>query len=60
MTSFYIVLKVIAFIAIIIVPLSGPKKKKSAIKGDIGKLAVNGEGYLESVSSSPANHHPVQ
>ena len=60
MTSFYIVFKVIAFIAIIIVPLSGPKRKKSATKLDMGKLAVNGEGYLESVSLSLANHHPVQ
>jgi hypothetical protein len=59
MTSFYIVLKVIAFIAVIVVPLAGPKKKKKTVQPGIGNLAVNGEGYLEPIPAVQAAHHPV-
>jgi hypothetical protein len=59
MTAFYIVLKVIALIAIIIIPLVGPKKKKSIPVKTLSNLSVKENGYLEYASIDPLNHHPV-
>lgn len=60
MTSFYIVLEVIAFIAVIVVPLAGPKRKKSIGPVNTSTLAVNGEGFLEPIQLVAEGHHPVQ
>lgn len=59
MTSFYIVLEVIAFIAVIVVPLAGPKTKKITPIKTTGSLAVNGEGFLEPVRQVAEAHLPV-
>ncbi len=47
MTILYIILKVSALLAIIIIPLIGPKKKKRAVVKVLSSLAVNERGYLE-------------
>jgi hypothetical protein len=59
MTIFYIVLEVIALLAIIILPLFGPKKKKVPTQKGISGLAVNEGGYLEHFIANPTDHHPV-
>lgn len=60
MTAFYIVLKISALLAILILPLFGPKKKKAKAHGGISKLAVNKNGYLEHFNNAPADRHLVQ
>ena len=60
MTAFYIVLKVAALLAIIILPLIGPKKKKAQPETGLSRLAVNEEGYLEYFTANPKDRHPVQ
>ena len=59
MTALYILLKVIALLAVIIVPLIGPKKKKLPAPTGISDLAVNDEGYLEHYIGKPGEQHPV-
>jgi len=59
MTAFYIVLKVCALIAIIIIPLVGPKKKKVTPVKTLSNLSVRENGYLEYTASNSLNHHPV-
>ena len=54
MTFLYILLKVSALLAIIIIPLIGPKKKKEAAVKVLSSLAVNERGYLEH---NVANNH---
>lgn len=58
MTAFYIVLKVAALLAVIILPLTGPKKKKTDSPRDLGKLAVNENG-LNYISEVRVDPHPV-
>ena len=60
MASIYIILKIVALLAIIIIPLVGPKRKKAATTTGMGKFAVNEEGYLEDYTSNPVQAHPVQ
>jgi len=60
MASVYIVLKIIALLAIIIIPLVGPKRKKSTYATGTGKFAVNEDGYLEHYTDNTPHHHPVQ
>jgi hypothetical protein len=59
MTALYILLKVIALLAVIIVPLIGPKKKKLPATTGISDIAVNEEGYLEHYTGKPGEHYPV-
>jgi hypothetical protein len=59
MTAFYVVLKVSALLAIIIVPLVSPKKKKAQAEKALSRLAVNEDGYLEYVIAKPKDHHPM-
>lgn len=59
MVIFYIVLKVSALIAIIVLPLAGPKKKKTAVVKAVGNLSVNENGYLEHFAGGSVDHHPV-
>jgi hypothetical protein len=60
MAAFYIILKITALIALIIVSISGPKKKKASPKTEMSGLAVNADGYLEHFKNSPEYHQPVQ
>jgi hypothetical protein len=60
MTAFYILLKISALLAILILPFFGPKKKKAKGITGISKLAVNKDGYLEHFIGAPADRHPVQ
>jgi hypothetical protein len=60
MTAFYIVLKISALLAILILPLFGPKKKKANGPGGISKFAVNKNGHLEHFNNAPADRHLVQ
>ena len=59
MTAFYIILEISALIAIIIVPLGGPKKKKSKSPAGLSAILVNENGYLEYSGTASADHHPV-
>ncbi len=59
MAAFYIVLEVVAFIAVIVVPLRGPKRVKKQTTAAVSTLAVTEEGYLEQMANSPAHHLPV-
>ncbi|WP_439696524.1 hypothetical protein ACFGVS_28360 [Mucilaginibacter sp. AW1-7] len=59
MTSFYIVLEVIAFIAVIVIPVAGPKAKKNLPVATTGNLAVNTQGFLEPIPANQQDHHPV-
>jgi cbb3-type cytochrome oxidase subunit 3 len=59
MTSFYTVLEVIAFIAVIVIPIVGPKRKKNITNARTGNLAVNNEGYLEPITVKIQQHHQV-
>ncbi|AYL94540.1 hypothetical protein [Mucilaginibacter celer] len=60
MDSFYIVLEITALIAVIIIPLAGPKKEKASPKTEMSALAVNADGYLENFKSSPEYQQPVE
>jgi hypothetical protein len=60
MTAFFVVLKVSALLAIIIFPLIGPKKKEPVNPVTLSNIAVNENGFLEQVTTGPANHHHVQ
>jgi hypothetical protein len=60
MASIYIILKIVALLAVIVIPLAGPKRKKVATTVGVGKFAVNEEGYLEHYTGSPVQAHPVQ
>ncbi|QTE37725.1 hypothetical protein J3L18_01250 [Mucilaginibacter gossypii] len=60
MAAFYIILKVTSLIAVIIVSITGPKKKKASPKTEISGLAVNADGYLEHCKNSPEHHQPVE
>jgi hypothetical protein len=59
MTAFYIILKISALIAIIIIPLVGPKKKKSKSPEGLSAILVNENGCLEYFNNVPSDHHPV-
>lgn len=60
MASFYILLKITALLAVIIVPITGPKRKKASPKTEMSGFAVNADGYLEHFKNSPEHHQPVQ
>jgi hypothetical protein len=59
MTIFYILLKVSALLAIIIIPLMDPKKKKAVIVKGYSNISVNEHGYLENNAINNVSHHPV-
>jgi hypothetical protein len=59
MTAFYIILKISALLAIIILPLFGPKRKKLPAPDGLSHLAVNENGCLEIFSAGAEKHHPV-
>jgi hypothetical protein len=59
MTSFFILLKIVAFLAVMIIPFIGPKKKKAPGQYGISTLAVDENGYLEHFSGSSKDHQPV-
>jgi hypothetical protein len=60
MESFYNILEITALIAVVIIPLAGPKKKKASPKTEISALAVNEDGYLEHFQITPEYHHTVE
>jgi hypothetical protein len=60
MTAFYIALKVFALLAIIILPLFGPKKKKTPSPQGLSDLSVNENGFLEVYTADNIEDHPVQ
>jgi len=59
MTAFYMILKVTTLLAVIVIPLIGPKKKKVITVRSVSKLAVNENGYLENFAEKPVRHHHV-
>ncbi|HMG10659.1 MAG TPA: hypothetical protein VK609_19235 [Mucilaginibacter sp.] len=59
MTLFFILLKIIVFLAIMIIPFAGPKRKKALNQNGISTLAVDENGYLEHFSGKPENYHMV-
>jgi hypothetical protein len=60
MATFYIILKITSLLAVIILSISGPKKKKALPKTEMSGLAVNPDGYLEYFKNNPEYHQPVQ
>ncbi|WP_162996831.1 hypothetical protein [Mucilaginibacter kameinonensis] len=60
MTTFYIILKITALLAVIIVSITGPKKKKVSPKTEMSGFAVNPNGYLEHFKKSPEYPQPVE
>lgn len=60
MAIFYIILKITTLLAVIILSVSGPKKKKAPPKTEMSGFAVNPDGYLEHFKTSPEYHQPVQ
>ncbi len=61
MASIYIVLKIVALLAVIIIPLGGPKRKKPAHISGTGKFAVNENGYLEHYTGNSIQaYNPAQ
>ena len=49
-----------ALLAVIIIPLAGPKRKKSVNTTGTSKFAVNEEGYLEPYTGNPVHPQAVQ
>ena len=60
MTAFYIALKICALLAIIILPLFGPTKRKIPSPQGLSDLSVNENGFLEVYAADNIEHHPVQ
>ncbi|MFC0513972.1 hypothetical protein ACFFGT_07165 [Mucilaginibacter angelicae] len=60
MASFYIILEITALLAVIILSITGPKKKKASPKTEMSGFAVNADGYLEHFKNSPEYHQPVE
>jgi hypothetical protein len=63
MITFYTIIEVTILLAVIVLPLSGPRKKqKKLIKGTdkgLSNISVNENGYLEYSSNTPDDHHLV-
>ena len=59
MTLFFILLKIVAFLAVMIIPFIGPKKKRVLSQAGISTLAVDENGYLEHFNRNPKDHQPV-
>jgi hypothetical protein len=61
MTTIYTVLEVGALLMVIVLPMRGPKKKKSKQNApvEISDWAVNENGFLESLSKTD-HHHTVK
>ncbi len=53
-------LRIIAFIAVLILPFKGPKKRKVTSQGGISDLAINENGYMEYFTGRSKDHEPVQ
>jgi len=60
MTAFYMILKVTALLAVIVIPLIGPKRKKAITVRSMSKLVVNESGYLENFTGEPIRNYHVQ
>jgi len=59
MTTFYTVLEIAALLGVILIPLSGPKKKKINKVNELSNISVNEAGYLEYISDHDEDHQPV-
>ena len=60
MITFYIVLKISALFAVLLLPLIGPKKQKASILQEISNLFVNENGYLETLTGHDLNHRSTR
>jgi hypothetical protein len=62
MTTVYLVLEISALLLVIVLPLAGPKKKKS--KGiaptELSEWAIDENGNLQSYIKAEPDHHPVR
>jgi hypothetical protein len=59
MTAFYTILKIAALLAVVLLPLIGPKKKKIKRDSGLSRLAINERGFLEPFTGHPVERHPV-
>jgi|GEM_PF-3745220 hypothetical protein len=61
MTTFYIIVEVLALLACIIIPLRGPRKtvKTTQTKPELSNLAVNEQGRLEYLHDAHGEEHPT-
>ena len=53
MTTFYIILKVIALLGVILTPLAGPERKKEKAPKGLSNICVNEGGFLEYIETDP-------
>jgi hypothetical protein len=60
MTIIYTVLEIAALLAIIIIPLAGPKKKQVKRINEVSNIAVNENGFLEIFTRDLIEKNQVQ
>ncbi|MEO6852280.1 MAG: hypothetical protein ABI203_04470 [Mucilaginibacter sp.] len=57
MTTILLTIKVIALIMAVLLPLGGPKTKKKGYSIELGKWAVNENGYLENFVKTESGNY---
>jgi hypothetical protein len=63
MTTIYLVLEISTLLLVIVLPMAGPKKKKSIkqTRVEISDWAINENGGLESISeTNRGEHSPIK
>lgn len=62
MTTIYLVLKISALLLVMVLPLRGPKKKKTTKTApvEISDWAIDENGCLESLVKTEPDHHSVR
>jgi hypothetical protein len=62
MTTIYLVLKISALLLVIVLPLTGPKKKKNQkiAPAEISDWAIDENGSLVSLIRPEPEHYPVR
>lgn len=62
MTIVYLVLEISALLMVIVLPLAGPKKKKTkkVAPVEISDWAIDENGCLQNFVKAEPDHHPVR
>ena len=62
MTTLYLVLEISALLLVIVLPLSGPKKKKNKTTSpaEISEWAIDEDGNLQKYVKAEPDHHHVR
>jgi hypothetical protein len=59
MITIYLVLKISALLAVMLLPLGSPKKKKKGYFIEISNWVVNEDGQLEHLTKILPDHHEL-